>query len=668
MIKLNNKNITYVALADSNNSLKAPKEIWYADSSNSVKLVYRRKDALIEGEDYEKYHWLVGDADAYINTLKYYRPYDDSVQMTFRDNLYPNRVNKYNKHNAEEQIWGGSMKDIVYSIRSYISGTEDNKNKISNTVLDARTTDGNVNWGVYAIRSFINASPEHSLYISSVDANTDKYYFIYNGDTKDNLPTRYTLPELIEQDVLVFYNASVTNGYFNGSFFNFIHYRNNVEITHLIPCKLLKPVPKWLDANGIRRQVGECGMIDLISGKFYGNVNGVGTFTVENYYERKEWLQGDYVAYIDTNVIVNVATLLISTKIKRSNSTDNYFIFGSRDIARSDDPSTSSVVVSPQSFRCDIIDGNNIFDSSSTASIELSFPTLTINGQSVTTQRVPTTSQNTFRIFTTSVVNSDTYCFNGGISEFVLNDGSHSLNLIPCTLTMDLPASMDANNIARTKGTSGMWDLVSDRFYGNVANSGTFKAVNLAEGVDYEVHQWLVIQYLGGEQATLPIQSNDFNYKYKFYSFGNIGGILTTNNDYIYYSHVGSNGIWGKSERNSVYRGKFYELNKEISINCDANGITMDGELMPNYGSSPYFDNLKIYCYGSTTAKYALSSVTVDGIERYIPVKLLKSIPSKYDANGIARQAGECGMYDTVNDLFYGNVASSGNFSVSDDN
>lgn len=49
-----------------------------------------------------------------------------------------------------------------------------------------------------------------------------------------------------------------------------------------------------------------------------------------------------------------------------------------------------------------------------------------------------------------------------------------------------------------------------------------------------------------------------------------------------------------------------------------------------------------------------------------IPVKLLKSIPSKYDANGIARQAGECGMYNSVNGLFYGNVASSGTFTVSD--
>ena len=189
---------------------------------------------------------------------------------------------------------------------------------------------------------------------------------------------------------------------------------------------------------------------------------------------RAEWLKGDGRAYIDTNVIVNVATLLISTKINRSNGTGNYFIFGSRDIVRSDDPSTSSVVVSPQLFRCDIIDGNNIFDSSSIASIELSFPTIIINGQSVTTQRVPTTSQNTFRIFTTSVVNSGTYCFNGGISGFVLNDGTHSLNLIPVRLLRPIPASLDANGIARNADECGMYNSVNGLFYGNVAASGSF--------------------------------------------------------------------------------------------------------------------------------------------------------------------------------------------------
>lgn len=187
----------------------------------------------------------------------------------------------------------------------------------------------------------------------------------------------------------------------------------------------------------------------------------------------------------------------------------------------------------------------------------------------------------------------------------------------------------------------------------------------LIEGVDYEVHDWLVIQHqTESTQATLPIQSNNFNYKYKFYEFGNVGG-PATNNNYIYYSKYGKNAIWGNPEQSDVYVGKSYELNTEININCDTNGITMDGELMPNYDSSPYFSNLFIYC--KRRGKYASSAITVDGIDRYIPVKLLKSIPSVYDANGIARNAGECGMYDTVNDKFYGNVASSGTFTVADD-
>lgn len=91
--------------------------------------------------------------------------------------------------------------------------------------------------------------------------------------------------------------------------------------------------------------------------------------------------------------------------------------------------------------------------------------------------------------------------------RFLDSNGNYIRNLIPCTLTMDLPASMDANNIARTKGTSGMWDLVSDRFYGNVANSGTFKAVNLAEGVDYEVHNKLIVE---DGRCTLPLNSEVF--------------------------------------------------------------------------------------------------------------------------------------------------------------
>lgn len=657
MIKLNNKDITYVALADSNNSVKGVKEIWYADSSNSVKLVYRRKDALIEGEDYEKYHWLVGDADAYINTLKYYRPYDDSVQMTFRDNLYPNRESKYNKYNKEEQIWGACETNNLQSvlIRSYISSGSA-PNRFCNNIIDGSTADSAVSWGTYATQNYINESPEHSLYISSIN-NEDRYYFIYNGNTKNNLPTRYTLPELVQQDVRIFYSGIHDNGYFNGSFFNFIHYRNNVEITHLIPCKLLKPVPKWLDANGIRRQVGECGMIDLVSGKFYGNVNSNGTFTVENYYERKEWLIADIPdnkRCIDLPINSNEMSysMLIS---KAGNNTffetignyRYYTTYGTIPSIKVWNISTSSDV---GTFNVGL-QTNKLFNITSNES------SLTINGIGVQKFGFPISAV-VLRSGATlgNAITETSSIFVNGVERY-----------IPCTLTMDLPASMDANNIARTKGTSGMWDLVNDRFYGNVANSGTFKAVNLAEGVDYEVHQWLGVKsiYHDAKMMTLDINSYSFSFSRKPLKGSNVPYFYTEEDVYLYSSSANTIRIWNSSQGGYYYSNTPFNWGDTISIVSNSNGLDVNSQVIPQ-NTFP----CKYIFFGAgndSDTEYYTSSITVDGVERYIPVKLLKSIPAKYDANGIARQAGECGMYDTVNDKFYGNVASSGTFSVSDD-
>lgn len=48
------------------------------------------------------------------------------------------------------------------------------------------------------------------------------------------------------------------------------------------------------------------------------------------------------------------------------------------------------------------------------------------------------------------------------------------------------------------------------------------------------------------------------------------------------------------------------------------------------------------------------------------PCRLLRPIPSTLDGNGRVRNAGECGMYDSISGKFYGNVATTGNFTVSD--
>lgn len=47
------------------------------------------------------------------------------------------------------------------------------------------------------------------------------------------------------------------------------------------PVKLLAPCPPNLSANGKAYPIGECGMIDSVSGKFYGN-SGSGSFSVYN--------------------------------------------------------------------------------------------------------------------------------------------------------------------------------------------------------------------------------------------------------------------------------------------------------------------------------------------------------------------------------------------------
>lgn len=69
----------------------------------------------------------------------------------------------------------------------------------------------------------------------------------------------------------------------------------------------------------------------------------------------------------------------------------------------------------------------------------------------------------------------------------------------------------------------------------------------------------------------------------------------------------------------------------------------------------------------STKMSY-IREVLPDGSYRsdLTPCRLLRPIPAALDANGIARNADECGMYNSVNGLFYGNVASSGSFTVSD--
>lgn len=674
MIKLNNKNITYVALADSSNSLKAPKEIWYADSSNSVKLVYRRKDALIEGEDYEKYHWLVSNSEdsqtPYIDTLI---PPDLNQNIAFSFKVIDSDTN-----GGEPGIYGAvlpsSWHDCVircfkhtnydYIILEYNNNNDDFPRKEDMLIK--------------------NEFSEGKEYDCSLSINSSTTALgVINNESKGlvaNSNVRFVLdPQPTHK---LFVQTNNTSWSFNSVGFKKFNITNLIS---LVPCKLLKPVPKWLDANGIRRNIGECGMIDLVSGKFYGNVNSVGTFTVENYYERKEWLVGDGSAYIDTLHLANeglgwethVSNLSFKKHFVWNRLTNNecpaialYHSVVTNGTVRVQNNYTNSIVLNNQTNYDYIVAlnsngavingvqyiGQSTSENISNKSIKLFYCDIDASSaQSITNEG--TNSQ-------------DVKC---AYFRFLDSNRNYIQNLIPCTLTMDLPASMDANNIARTKGTSGMWDLVSDRFYGNVANSGTFKAVNLAEGVDYEVHQWLVANTVGN--------TSPYNVAYFSQSTESlIGKVVELNfgEQFRDYDFVLGDGYILKIFKYSdgrLYIRYFKNNGQDVQMSCNDSS----GKVIVDFANNIVYcdnDSLSFNSYSSASIRNNTQShglqkvygqISCDGLFNYIPVKLLRSIPSKYDANGIARQAGECGMYDTVNDVFYGNVANSGTFSVSDD-
>lgn len=188
----------------------------------------------------------------------------------------------------------------------------------------------------------------------------------------------------------------------------------------------------------------------------------------------------------------------------------------------------------------------------------------------------------------------------------------------------------------------------------------------LVEGVDYLRFEWLIGSMpVGISLMFLPVNSFDCEFTYIWEGADGNCGVFSTEG----YSYFGGNffrndrlSVWRESELEVVY----YQdgIAQPTSIIASNGSLTVNGSPFPVFGfpiiSVPF--NNAGNAHGSQS-KW-LSPVTVDGFIRYAPCKLLRPIPAELDANGIAREASECGMIDTFFGVFYGNVASSGAFSV----
>ena len=390
---------------------------------------------------------------------------------------------------------------------------------------------------------------------------------------------------------------------------------------------------------------------------YFGNQRCVG---YERIYEEYEWLVGDGSAYIDTGIIYPAERFNIRTYLINNNDNYNPSVEGSfSQIAftnRAGSATNSYIHINPRKdeklYYCDFQISREFVPW-----IEGIPTTIDVSMNHVNTNASSLQLFYSDRIWTTIP-------WDGSIGELVIQSQSSSVgsHFIPCKLLVSIPAILDGNGIARQAGECGMWDKVSNKFYGNVANSGTF---TVKGPKCYEEYKWLrvTLPYGNNVYTYVPINSDNFEFTTIIESGSNLGHFAT--NHYCYYTNWDTNkdiSIWNTLDRvteNIIDVGSSTLVFESSATDFKVNGISIT-----KYGFP--VKNLIYYSKSADLSKL-ISSITVDGSVRYVPCKLLQSIPAILDGNGIARSAGECGMWDKVNDKFYGNVASDGSFTVSND-
>lgn len=194
----------------------------------------------------------------------------------------------------------------------------------------------------------------------------------------------------------------------------------------------------------------------------------------------------------------------------------------------------------------------------------------------------------------------------------------------------------------------------------------------LIDGQDYETYDWLKADIpIGTTMMRLPINSRNFEWKRKFIQIGHScymqGDTFTYAAATIQGGVKCSISIWNNiQERNdgifgTNVTGRLIELiGTEDSLTIDNISVSLRDLI-----KAISFDAI---INSQRKCIFLTSSIKVDGVTRYVPCQLLRSIPRNLDAKCKERVAGECGMIDLISGKFYGNVASSGTFTVENDN
>lgn len=412
-----------------------------------IKSIYIHQNRLVEGKDYKRAEWLKKSGLARIDIPTNYNMVD-SVTCCFK--------NYGTNSNTQVPVFGGNKSFGLLWLNYRRLDTYFPSQYYYDTTVDEYNFKVKFNW------------QEKKRLITLNGENIAGWISMSKRDTEN---TKISIGDA---------------GMFNQSWYAhnamiMIKYFSLAPKLYLYPCQLLKDIPATLDANSIARSAGECGMVDSISGKFYGNVASSGSFSVENVdesgtvedtrlhqiyknklvenvdYKCYDWLErkSSAMAQMFNLTLSNTADTVIriwNYKAQGSNGRDmiylnntnqsKYFIYpdfnaAGQTLMRHSDQSSTQVVATGQDVELTLRSGkvNNI---------------TTIAYKSIMV--CPSTS--TGNLTKVGRINSDTYDY------------------VPCKLLRAIPANRTMNGKSYPAGTMGMIEKVSKKFQ-PIANAAT---------------------------------------------------------------------------------------------------------------------------------------------------------------------------------------------------
>lgn len=189
----------------------------------------------------------------------------------------------------------------------------------------------------------------------------------------------------------------------------------------------------------------------------------------------------------------------------------------------------------------------------------------------------------------------------------------------------------------------------------------------LTEGVDFKRAEFLVVVQKQGRVTMMQLPINSYSVEFtRKWGYVSGGALLFDTDNYIYSARGNTINlvIQGNKKLDGTEIARV-EGNPQVAT---WNIIATTEKITLNNYSISVLEKINNIIIGSNHTQVAnvittsyTSAITVDGVVKYIPCKLLRNIPSALDANNIQRNAGECGMYDCISGKFYGNIASSSN-------